>query len=356
MVRIVCTFLAVTLSLTAAFASEVQLRTNDGQTIQGEYLGTEDGIVKIRSKYGVLSVPTKDVLSLGKAPDPGAQSSGKPAVVDANTAPEQLFPTIPDKNITALMATRAPPAPEPTRAERTVLSIAVQNLKNSPPNLDAKYLAQLRQYGAKAYPFVASAYTDPLDLDVRVHMVSALAESDSPYTAGIFADTHATAWEVFNHALVEPPAPADNLIHVERVVVVGKREDLKTLAGQLLSIEAFASQAGGPFNTLFLFQIFKKRYAAESNPLLCDAKRDAGFLLVAAGDANNADSAWTGADRVDLAERAFPLLFKDNEDLQTIARALLERVLPQKGHPKWSAPQSEWYAWWLKNKDAVRGK
>jgi hypothetical protein len=206
-----------------------------------------------------------------------------------------------------------------------------------------------------AYPFIAAVYTDPIDLDMRVHLLSVIAEPNSPYTADIFSDTHATALEIFKHSLVEPPVPPDNTIRVERVVVIGKREDMKELASQLLTIEAYAAQAGGPFNTLFLFQIYKKRYSGEDNPLLNDSKRDSGFLVVAAGDAGDPDSAWTGADRIDLAERAFPLLFKDNDDLKTIARELLRRLLPA-SHPKWTASQDEWFTWWVKNKDKVEKK
>jgi hypothetical protein len=333
----------------AACASEVQVKTNDGQIISGEYLGTEDGVVKVHSRYGDINIPSKDVLAIVKAAD---TVSDKPK---SDAGSEQFFQTPKDVNITALMATRAPQPAELARKDRIALSIAVENFKNSSPKLEAKYLSTLRSYGTAAYPFIASAYNEPLDLDTKIHLLAAVSESNSPYTAGIFADTHAVAWDVFSHSLVEPPISPDDSFKVERVAVAGKREEMKSLAGQVLAVEALAAQAGGPFNTLFLFQIYKRRYSSELNPLLSDARRDSNFLTVASADAWKADAAWTGADRVDLAERALPLLFKDNEDLKTIARELLKRLLPST-HPKWNAPQEEWFTWWTKNRDKVEKK
>src|SRR5262249_13160870 len=103
------------------------------------------------------------------------------------------------------------------------------------------------------------------------------------------------------------------------------------------------------------FQIYKKRYSGEDNPLLSDYKRDAAFLLTASADAKSSNSAWTGEDRVDMAQRALPLLFKDKEALKAIAQAVLQRLLPS-SHPKWSASQDEWFTWWAKHKDALEKK
>ena len=76
-------FLALgTMLLLRAQAGEYQVRTADGQTLQGEYLGTEDGVVKLRTKYGVQQIPFKDVLAMTQVvaapkPAPAEQPADK---------------------------------------------------------------------------------------------------------------------------------------------------------------------------------------------------------------------------------------------------------------------------------------
>ena len=81
--------------LLSAQAAEYEVRTADGQTIQGEYLGLEDGVVKLRTKYGVLQVASKDVVTMNVVPP-------KPATADEQAAGEP--PAAPKE------AAAAPPA------------------------------------------------------------------------------------------------------------------------------------------------------------------------------------------------------------------------------------------------------
>src|SRR6185369_1375509 len=107
----------------------------------------------------------------------------------------------------------------------------------------------------------------------------------------------------------------------------------------ILAVEGYASVAGGPFNSLFLLDVYKRRYTAESiDPLLNDIARDRTRLGNAAGDVKGSRSVWTLDDRLMLIEQLLPLLFVDNEELNTLPRDLLKKLLPS-GYPKWDAPQ-----------------
>src|SRR5437016_4123633 len=101
-------FLAVLVLLLAespAFSAEFQIKTIDGQTVQGEYLGTEKEIVRLRSKYGLVQIPAADVKSMvrgGEGGVPGPKADAAPA----GEAPP-AFPDVKPPDILSLVATRS---------------------------------------------------------------------------------------------------------------------------------------------------------------------------------------------------------------------------------------------------------
>ena len=340
-----------------ASASEVQIKTTDGQTITGEFLGTTDGIIKVRSKYGEISIPSKDVLTLVKAPDAPAPADPK-AKKDPNAveAPAVKFPEGKDVNLIALLASRVPEPPEPTKQQRQEIFRCIRNFRDSSDKSRAKSIEILKGFGETAYPFISSDYTTVDDLEDKIQMLAAVAVPGSPYTAGIFSKTHATALTEFKRlAAADPTPPPDYPTKKERDQPNPQTGDIKAAARRVLAIEADASAAQGPFNTLFLFQVYKARYTGETDVLLHDIGHDRALMGAVAGDAGASKSEWQGNDRVILAESALPLLFKDNDDLKEIAQALLKQILPS-NHPKFTASEEEWFTWWTKNKDRIEKK
>jgi hypothetical protein len=340
-----------------ARASDVQIKTADGETIQGEFLGTQDGVIKVRSKYGEVSIPAKDVITMIKAPDAAApaDSKKKKANADPESAPIK-FPEPRDVNLIALLAARTPDPPVPTAVQRQEILRYIHNFRGSTDKYRTKAINVLQDFGEMAYPYFAGEYVTADDLDDKVQLLAAVAVPGSPYTAGIFAKTHAMAITEFNKASSDAPTQLPNFVtKKEREGANPQTAQLKAAAIRVLAIEADASVAQGPFNTLFLFQIYKARYSAEANALLNDPNRDRVLLGAAASDAGKSDSEWRGSDRVMFAEQAFPLLFQDNADLKSIAEELLKRVLPA-AHPKFTASEEEWFNWWAKNKEKVEKK
>ena len=354
--------IAVTMALALvprAAASDVQIKTSDGQTITGEFLGTTDGVIKVRSKYGEISIPSKDVLTMVKAPDSPAAVPARPdQKKDPNAieAPTVKFAEPKDVNLSALLATRAPEPPEPNKQERQEIFRYIRNFRDSSDKSRAKAIDNLKGFGYMAYPFISSDYTTVDDLEDKIQMLAAVAVPGSPYSAGIFAKSHATALNEFKRlAAADPTPPPDYLTKKERELPSSQTSDIKAAARRVLAIEADASAAQGPFNTLFLFQVYKARYNGETDLLLHDVSHDKALIAASAGDAASSKSEWLGSDRVMLAEAAFPLLFGENADLKEISQALLKQILPA-NHPKFSASEEEWFNWWVKNKEKVEKK
>src|SRR5258706_15909158 len=45
-------------------AADLQGKTIDGQVIQGEYLGTENNFLRLKTVYCTVSIPAKDIVTL----------------------------------------------------------------------------------------------------------------------------------------------------------------------------------------------------------------------------------------------------------------------------------------------------
>src|ERR1041384_2873387 len=57
---ILCNLIMLSLASVAG-AAELQAKTVDGQVIQGEYLGTENDIVSIKTIYGLMAIPSRNI-------------------------------------------------------------------------------------------------------------------------------------------------------------------------------------------------------------------------------------------------------------------------------------------------------
>ncbi len=351
--------LFTTLLCGAASAAEIQVKTVDGQVVQGEHLGTKDGVVKIRTSYGVISIPEKDVVTVSAAPASEKPKSSKPGrtASDAPQAPATFAP-VKTPNVQSLVAQKQAenPIPDPNNRDRQELHRLIRNFAESSDASRTKIIKQLQSYGPVAYEFISAAYTESNDFNDRVDLMRALAVPGRALTATIFAEAHAQAVLLMDRTATDPPTqPQDYLSKRERERPQGKAAQLKVDAANVLAIEQYASTAGGPYNCLFLLETYKKRYSAEKvDPLLNDAARDAARLAASGADAGRSKSSWSNEDRVILAEQVFPLLFRDNDDLKTIATDLLKKILPA-GYPKWDAPQSEWTEWWAGAKAKLLG-
>ena len=329
-------------------AAELQIRTIDGQTVQGEYLGTDQNVVRLRCKYGVLEVPSKDIVTMTAVAPLPKNSEESNAVAVGKQAPEETR-TFPETQIPKLMPLIAirmagEDVPEPTHLERLDLYRGIRTFSNNSNKGREKTIARFQDLGIKAYPFIAAAYTQPFEIGDKIDLLRVLAVPNSPFTAGVFHETHRTALALLNQAEAQPPVLQPEYVQN----APNMAEQLNAGAANVLAIEEYASIAGGPFNTLFLLEVYKRRYSAEKmDLLLSDIGRDRARLSSTAADAGQANSYWTAQDRQMLCEQLLPLLFKNNDDLNLLARELLKKLLPP-GYPKWSAAQETWVEWWEK--------
>jgi hypothetical protein len=393
---IACVVAGLVLPL-AAHAAEYQVKTAGGETVQGEYLGTENGAVKLRGKYGVLQIAVKDIVSMKEIaaaakpapaaaeapeekeappdtpvkaaadtvvkppapppePPPKAASKTAPAQAQAPSAPGLTFPDVRAPDPVALATARAInfPAPEPTKSERQEIDRCMRNFADTNTAGRMKIIRTLQSYGRMVDPFVVAMFVAPEELSARVGLLQSLAVSGRPFTTPVFAEAYRTALasmqQVENGPAQLPPA---YLSKRDRDRPMGRSELLKLAADNVLAIEGYASTAGGPFNALFLLDIYRKRYTSDqTQPLLLSPARDRARLAATAADASRTRSSWTKDDRIALAEVTFPLLFRDG-DLQLFAKDFLTKLLPT-GHPKWDADQGDWVEWWEKAKEKLR--
>lgn len=346
-------FAASSLLMGRISAAELQARTVDGQTLQGEYIGTENNVVKLRSKYGVINIPSRDIVTLTAVAAPAKAKGDEAAATETAVAENALVfkePKMP--NLMSLVASRLADAAigEPNKSERQELYRVLRNFGESSDKAREKIIRKIQDLGVMAYPYVAATYNQPFEIGDKVDLLRAFAVPDSPFTAGIFAEAHNTAVAVMNRIADAPPLlPPEYPSKREREMPNGKAQQLKIAATDVLLLEGYSSISGGPFNALFLLDVYRSRYDKNStDALLNDIARDSARFADTGSDALRSNSSWTAADRLMIAEQVLPLLFKDNEDYKTLAREMLKKILPP-AHPKFDAPESTWFEWWQKH-------
>jgi hypothetical protein len=333
-------------------AAEIIIRTADGQVLQGEHLGTSGKKVRLRTAYGEISIPEKNIVTISAAPvaskPPETPDAPETAKKEAAPPEEDLkFETLKAPNVLSLLTARAPAAPVPARSQQQELHRLARNFGDSSAPSRNKIIRNLQDYGQMAYPFIEAAYVEPAEMDDRVDLLRAVAVPGRPFSAAILAPAHKRCLEAMTRAAEDPPPlPPDHKSRRDRDQPLGKADQLRNAASRVLTVEGYAATAGGPFNALFLWQICVERYTSEkTDALLMGAARDAARLAETAADATRSKSSWTAADRVLVAEQALPWLFKENPDLKSISAELLKKILPP-SHPKWDAPQADWVRWW----------
>ena len=337
---------AVLAGVRAGLAAEIQVRTDDGQILQGEHLETKNGLVKLQTRFGVVSVPERNIVTI-LAAKPEAPAGAAPAALPDLP---RVFSQPPAINIIALVAKQlaVTPPPEPTKVQRQQIFRAVRNFAEVNPPARAQIIRTLQDFGLMAQPFVSAALQEPFNLQNRIDLFESLAVPGEALSAGSFAEVHAQAVSSLENMAVTPAPPQpEDLTQEDLKHPLSKADWLRVASSNVLKIEGYATAAGGPFNTLFLLNTYRQRYGGPTiDPLLADIRRDAARLADAARDAKRARTSWTSLDRITVAEQVFPQLFADNENLNALAQPLLKNVLPA-GHPGWDAPQAEWVAWWL---------
>jgi len=370
-------------------AGEYEIHTADGQTLQGEYLGMEDGVVKLKTKFGVLQINSKDVVTMTAAPPkaapaeqpagdqpaaekpapekeaapppppakaakPEAKESAKAEPPEKPAAPPRTFPEpkMPDPVALATTSAALAPPPEPSKQEYLQMDRAVSNFADTNTGSRKRSVRMLQSFGRMAEPFIEGAYNNPAELNVRVDLLEALAVPGRALTTPIFAKAHAQALAALSQAGSGPPPAPDPFAKGDRPMT---RSELMQLAlSNVLDLEGYMSTAGGPYNTLFLLDTYRKRYSSDkTETLLLGLARDRARLAAAAADAGRSRSAWDTEDRIRVIELALPMLFKDNRDLQALSQALLTKLLPA-SHPKWTADEEDWVDWWEKARDKIK--
>lgn len=336
--------------VSAARAADLQAKTVDGQVIQGEYLGTENNIVRIKTIYGTVSIPSKNIVTLLAVSI--EKPEGAPAVKeDGPNLDTLVFKEPKNINLTSLLAARMPRIPEAGVQSRIELFRLIRNFGDSSDAARMKIIRNLASYGLMAYPYIEGAYVEQSDLSDKVQLVQAISGTRKPYSAQIFAQVHASLLADMTRASSTAPQLPTEIV-TKRNNIATRDQHLRSVAINARLIEGYASQSGGPFNALFLLTVYKDRYGANSDALLKDLLSDRARLAATAVDFKNPATGWTAADRVTLIEMSFPLYFKDNDDLKSLVEDFLKKLLPEK-HPKWDAPQPDWFEWWGKQRDEL---
>jgi hypothetical protein len=345
--------LALLLACAAArvAASDIQIKTSDGQTVQGEHLGTKDGMVKLKTAYGIVSIPEKNVVTITAAK---ASERSEPGIAEqaAVRFAEQKFPSL-----ASLVARRLGDQVEPDyrKDERQELIRMMRNYASSVDSSRAKIVRRLKDYGTAADPFIDSAYTTVNELPEKTDLLQAAAVPGRNLSVMLFVHSHDVAKSYMQQISDSPlPPPPDYLTKRERENPRVKGDLLRTAANYVLTIEGYAATAGGPFNALFLIDTYRQRYTSDKeDPLLINAGRDRSRLASTANDIGRSrGSSWTPQDRVLLAEQVFPWLFRDNDELKSIGQEFLKKILPS-DHPKWDATEDEWVRWWQDAREKI---
>ncbi len=358
----------------AAATTEYQVSTTDGQVVRGEYLGTEREQVRLRTQFGIVQIPQAKVQSMNRVGPAGATGAEAPAPdaerprpkdappppptdtprtkdapAPAAEKPKDLkFREPPKPDLAELVALRSDvrPPPEPSKAERQEIFRLIRNFAETNPTFRKRSIKTLQGYGRTVYPFIAPAYTAPQDLPLRIELLEVLSGPGNALAASIFSDAHRQAQAAMDSTAANPPPPPPQYeTQRDRQRPIMRAEYVRMAADDVLRVEGYASTAGGPFNALFLLDTYRKRYGGhQTEPLLSNLRRDVLRLGAAGADAKRANSAWTPADKIMLAEMLLPLLFNANDDLKDLPKELLKKILPT-GHPKWDDSETDWVEW-----------
>ena len=334
----------ITTLITAAFnrAYEIEVHTNDGQLLQGAYVGMDQNVLRMRTGVGDFLIGMGDIATTTNVPAPGAAipcsacaSGACPLLPEAQPLDVRMLAAARLEGLNGGLA---------NGDQREVLR-AIRDFRFS--SFPERKIAILRGYGLQAYPFLAAAYAQSFELQTKVNLLQTVAVRGESLSAGLLAQTHATAELVFRVTVASPPPQPPRYLtnRVRWVSPQDPGQSLQLVAGNLLQLEEYAATAGGPLNALFLWQTYRSRYSdPQSSPFLADLDRDRARLVATAQDASRHGSAWTASERALVVDQVLPAFFRCDDTSRELAQALLSRILPAR-HPKWSASEAEWAAW-----------
>jgi len=258
-------------------------------------------------------------------------------------------------NLQSMLAARMPPIQEPDVRSRLELVRCIRNFAESSDASRQRIVRTLSSYGLMAYTYIEASYTNSTDLQDKIELIQAVTGPHRPYSAQIFSSVHEAAIAEITRTANQPPDFPEEYVS-KRPTTLTREQRLRNIAHDTRLIEGYASASGGPFNAIFLLKVYKRRYDGDSDALLKNLASDRARLAAIAADCKESNSACTPEDRVLLIETAFPWMYKDNDELKSLAEAFLKKLLPE-SHPKWDAPQSDWFRWWSKHRNQVlKGK
>ncbi|MFH0939859.1 MAG: hypothetical protein V1899_11375 [Planctomycetota bacterium] len=226
----------------------------------------------------------------------------------------------------------------------------------------------LRKSRPQVNELIAAAYTDPIDLPIKIALEKEVAGPSNPDAAiGLF-ETHRAAYDLARPVLI-PYAKDVGSVLVRRL---SRHPDANSspqqrfftsreLRDMIEDIEGLISRCAGPSAAIFLMNIYSQRYDKNEAPLRDDG-RDRQRLVAACGGSpkkfeDDESKTWGSSlsqrQRAIIAERLIPWLSKRNDDRRKIARSALRICLRHEHHPVWDAGRDEWERWWEANKDRL---
>ncbi|HYF51268.1 MAG TPA: hypothetical protein VEJ63_17775 [Planctomycetota bacterium] len=289
----------------------------------------------------------------------------------------------PAQPVAGLRADVAPPAPAAAAAEggkrRGVYADFDYRLKPSDRERLERLIAdyrhgnrpsigrELRQFRPQVNALIVQAYTDPIDLPIKIALWEEVAGPANPDAAiGLF-ETHRAAYDLARPVLIAYDKDAGGII-VRRL---SRHPDAKEHPAQrwmtsrelredILEIEGLIARCSSVSAAIFLMDVYSQRYDKGEAPMR-DKGRDRHRLVEACGgnpkkfDEDESDtwgSRLSQHERAIIAEQLIPWLHKENGDRRKIAKNGLQICLPR-GHPDWDDGAGTWQRWWDANKDRL---
>jgi hypothetical protein len=226
---------------------------------------------------------------------------------------------------------------------------------------------ELRQFRPQVNALILPAYTDPIDLPVKIALWEEVAGPANPDAAVGLFETHRAAYDLGRPVLI-PYAKDVGGLSVRRLsrhpdANESPRQrwiDSREMREMILQIEDLIARCSGASAAIFLMNVYSQRYDDGEAPMR-DKGRDRHRMVEACGgspkkfDEDESDtwgSRLSQRERAIIAEALIPWLHRSNGDRRKIARNGLAICLPR-GHPDWDDGRGAWDHWWEQNKEQL---
>jgi len=285
---------------------------------------------------------------------PGAIAYGAPPPAPARAAQAAPVPREPELS-------RDPYAIynyKPSDADRELMESLVRDYGKGSRESIGKRLVNLRP---AVNPIIHAAFTDPVDLPIKIALWSDVAGPTNPDAAIGLIETHRAAVELARPVLI-PYAKDVGGVLIRRSLrspsegAAERYFESRELREMILEIEEMISKCPGSAAAVFLMDVYAARYGEGEAPMR-DSNRDRMRLVRACGGnhkkfEDDEKKTWTSklslSERMSIAEKLIPWLHKRNDDRRRIARNGLMVCAPP-GHPHWDASTAEWQRWLQQN-------